>query len=108
MRASSGSELRRQRAVAPASSCAGEAASSGSGGWPAATVRQRVGSAATNQQRDDAMDGLRSRVSGAQIETRARCFEVRNFSRAGRQGPRPKSDVFHGRPSILSGFMDGS
>ncbi|KAK9111595.1 hypothetical protein Scep_019114 [Stephania cephalantha] len=27
------------------------------------------------------MEGLRSRVSGAQIETRARRFEVRNFSR---------------------------
>ncbi|KAK9104753.1 hypothetical protein Scep_021597 [Stephania cephalantha] len=28
--------------------------------------------------------------------------------RAGRPGPRPKSDVFHGRLSILSGSMDGS
>ncbi|KAK9125160.1 hypothetical protein Scep_014006 [Stephania cephalantha] len=27
--------------------------------------------------------------------------------RARRQGPRPKSDVFHGRPSILSGSIDG-
>ncbi|KAK9166498.1 hypothetical protein Scep_001689 [Stephania cephalantha] len=85
--------------------------SGAAGGAAAPTARWHVvdrSDARFQRNRDDAMEGLRSRVSGAQIETRARRFEVRDFSRAGRQGPRPKSDVFHGRPSIFSGSMDGS
>ncbi|KAK9104596.1 hypothetical protein Scep_021440 [Stephania cephalantha] len=71
----------------------GEGRRPATGGAPAtaatairqATARWRVvdrSDARFRQNRDDAVEGLRSRVSGAQIETRARCFEVRDFSRA--------------------------
>ncbi|KAK9095539.1 hypothetical protein Scep_027008 [Stephania cephalantha] len=55
--------------------------------------------------------GQRRRQRGGAVSTgRTRDFDeiMTTRWRAGRQGPRPKSDVFHGRPSILSGSMDGS
>ncbi|KAK9094524.1 hypothetical protein Scep_025993 [Stephania cephalantha] len=61
----------------------------------------------------DAMNGAvaRCRPIGCAISTKSRRRDgaiVEIVVEAGRQGPRPKSDVFHGRPSILSGSMDGS
>ncbi|KAK9132375.1 hypothetical protein Scep_011903 [Stephania cephalantha] len=46
----------------------------------------------------------RCRLVGCAISTKSR----RRNGGGGRRGPRPKSDVFHGRPSIFSGSMDGS
>ncbi|KAK9125156.1 hypothetical protein Scep_014002 [Stephania cephalantha] len=67
----------------------GRRAAPAGGGAAAPTARWRVvdrSDARFRRNRDDAMERVR----------------------AGRQGPRPKSDVFHGRPSIFSGSMDGS
>ncbi|KAK9088709.1 hypothetical protein Scep_027791 [Stephania cephalantha] len=50
------------------------------------------------------------RRDGGTYESGVGCAnrDASDVLRAGRQGPRPKSNVFHGRPSIFSGSMDGS
>ncbi|KAK9132371.1 hypothetical protein Scep_011899 [Stephania cephalantha] len=66
----------------------------------AATTTRKGGSArwrASPATRRDATRMRRLKVGAAHMRLRA-----------GRQGPRPKSDVFHGCPSILSGSMNVS
>ncbi|KAK9106126.1 hypothetical protein Scep_022970 [Stephania cephalantha] len=82
-----GGQRSRWWSTRPASSAGRRRSSAGgAGGAAAPTARWRVvdrSDARFRRNRDDAMEDWR-------------------------QGSRPKSDVFHGRPSILSGSMDGS